>query len=316
MNRIAIVIPTRNRLGHLDRLLDSITTCLETPSQVVIVSSGQDASEVVERYQSRLTISHAHLEERGQIRQKMAAVNLLRSDIEWVFFCDDDLLFRSSTIQSMRRSIQNSERLSAVGIGAKIENFAGTSIIEKSRLISRLFGLANAGIGKVNAFGLNSSYQSSPELCVTEWLNGASLWKASVARTYSIPFLDAQYSIYEDLIFSYPVGKKNTLIFDPRLAINYQSEETSDITNRQLFASKSYWRFYFVKSNPEFSILLFFWSQVGVTLQYIHSTFKSGLGVSRESLFAIKLLIDIAFLIISRCAPLTILRKRLRGKSF
>jgi glycosyltransferase involved in cell wall biosynthesis len=316
MIKIAIVIPTRNRPKHLTRLLDSIAKGTTLPEQVVVVSSGDDVASLLWKYRNILKITHLHIKEKGQIRQKMAAVSLLKNDIDWVFFSDDDLLFQSSTLSDMKLSIQYTEKHSPVGIGVHITHEHSYNRVERQRCVSRFFHLTTKGYGCVDMSGLNSSYLDSKELCRTEWLNGASLWQASFAKSYKFEFLDARYSIYEDLIFSYPIGKLHCLLFDPSIKLSFQHEITADVSSRMIFASKCYWRLYFVKKNPEMSLLRFFWTQIGITLQQLEISYKKKTNFFSESFFVLKLLADTVILSLSRANPLEILEKRLKDKTF
>jgi glycosyltransferase involved in cell wall biosynthesis len=314
--KIAVVIPTRNRPKHLTRLLDSIAKGTTLPEQVVVVSSGDDVAPLLGKYRNILKITHLHIKEKGQIRQKMAAVSLLKNDIDWVFFSDDDLLFQSSTLSDMKLSIQYTEKHSPVGIGVHITHEHTYNSVEPHRYVSRFFHLTSKGYGCVDMSGLNSSYLDSKELCRTEWLNGASLWQASFAKSYKFEFLDARYSIYEDLIFSYPIGKLHCLLFDPAIKLRFQHEITADVSSRMIFASKCYWRLYFVKTNPEMSLLRFFWTQIGITLQHLEISYKMKSGFFSEAFFVLKLFADTVILSYSRANPLEILEKRLKDKTF
>ena len=314
--KIAIVIPTRNRPKHLIRLLDSIIKGSMLPEQIIVVSSGDDVASLLGQYKNMLNITHLHIKKRGQIRQKMAGVGLLENDIDWVFFSDDDLLFQSSTLSNMKSSIQYTEKDSPVGIGVHITHEYMDNGVKVQRYISRFFNLTSKGFGRVDKSGLNSSYLDSSELCRTEWLNGASLWQTSFAKNYKFEFLDARYSIYEDLIFSYPIGKSHCLLFDPSITLRFQHEITADVSSRMVFASKCYWRLYFVKTNPEMSLLRFFWTQIGITLQHLEISYKKKTNFFSESFFVLKLLADIVILSLSRANPLEILEKRLKDKTF
>ena len=141
MTKIAVVIPTRNRPKHLTRLLDSIAKGTKLPEQVVVVSSGDDVAPLLGKYRNILKITHLHIKEKGQIRQKMAAVSLLENDIDWVFFSDDDLLFQSSTLSDMKFSIQYTEKDSPVGIGVHISHEHSDNRIESQRYVSKFFHL-------------------------------------------------------------------------------------------------------------------------------------------------------------------------------
>jgi glycosyltransferase involved in cell wall biosynthesis len=87
-----VLIPTRNRRGEVESLLSSIEASSLKPSQVVLVSSGEDISDSVEKFIGKLDITYIHSEIAGQINQKRLGLSKIDPSMKWVVFLDDDLL--------------------------------------------------------------------------------------------------------------------------------------------------------------------------------------------------------------------------------
>ena len=86
---LALIICTRNRPQMLSVLLDSIELSETKPNSVVVVSSGDDISKVIQAHQNSLQLRHHHTSKIGQSNQKLIAIQMLDQHTNWVFFLDD-----------------------------------------------------------------------------------------------------------------------------------------------------------------------------------------------------------------------------------
>jgi hypothetical protein len=85
------------------------------------------------------------------------------------------------------------------------------------------------------------------------WLNGTSLWRSDVLKTYLENNLIVDHSSYEDVIFSYNVSKKYNLLFVPDVYVLSQKKLDSQLLGPKQFLYGSYLRYFFVETNKEFS---------------------------------------------------------------
>ena len=90
--KFAVLIATRNRPQQLNTLLGSLSKSVDRISQVTIVSSGENISEIINNHRPYLPLTYFHSEISGQIAQKMKGIELISSKTDWVLFLDDDLV--------------------------------------------------------------------------------------------------------------------------------------------------------------------------------------------------------------------------------
>jgi len=83
MDTYAVLIPTRNRPDKIVNLLKSLSKSSIKPSQVVVVASGTDISEVLSAFKNSLPITYLYTQVTGQIAQKKLGVGLVSNNIDW-----------------------------------------------------------------------------------------------------------------------------------------------------------------------------------------------------------------------------------------
>ncbi|MDG6998940.1 MAG: glycosyltransferase family 2 protein [Nitrososphaerota archaeon] len=112
---ISVIIPTRNRIDMLLRLLDSIYVSQLTPEKIELIIVDDDSDAKVEdsvlrrdirtvfiRNQTRLLLAHSRNE------------GIKASSGEYLFFVDDDNVVRYDTIANLMALISTDQRIGAV----------------------------------------------------------------------------------------------------------------------------------------------------------------------------------------------------------
>jgi len=306
-----VLVATRNRPESLAKLLDSLLLSGIQPAQIIIASSGNQITDVIRDFNKKLSITHLHLENKGQIRQKMAGIKMLSPTLDWVVFLDDDLILAPNAIATAFKTISNfPDNRNLLGIGFSASNgiLAPTPML--ARVISTIFGVSTKLKGRVLRNGQNNNYMGAESIINTSWLNGASMWRKRIVDSYAFPFLNASYSVCEDLIFSYQQSKKGILIYDPDSHFAFQNNIQPSQLSSTAFSALTYWRMYFVLTNSELSIVLFLWAQIGRTINYALSAkggFKNRIELARHSFL---ILIDVFALAIKKVDPVQILEMR------
>jgi glycosyltransferase involved in cell wall biosynthesis len=263
MNSFAILIATRNRPSAISRALDSILTSSIQPQQVIIVSSGQDIGGVIDEFAESLPIVHRHTESIGQIAQKRIGVELIHQKVTWCVFLDDDLVLDKNALKIAIETAITYPRTNVIGIGLGTPvTSRGTNLPVYLEILARLFRLSSNEPGKVLRSGHANSYLQSGCVIETKWLNGASIWRTEYVRNYGMDLPSTPYAACEDLIFSYPLSKKGTLIYVPEAGVNFQETELSNVDSFRVIEAASLWRFYFVSKYKELSLNYFFLSQI------------------------------------------------------
>lgn len=297
----AVLIATRNRPTALDTLLNSIYTLELPPKVLIIVSSGMDISHVIEKHQE-LSVKHKHISERGQIRQKMFGITEIPKDVDWVLFLDDDLVLEpSSTVNLLQFLSSHQDATSVIGLG-----LADSSRFDAKRL--SFFSKVKAGT--VSKSGKNFDYMFSRVPIQTSWLNGASMWRRNQINKYFFEYLDSNYSICEDLIFSYSRSKSGSMYFVPDARFNFQSNVIPTVNDFEIFRARAYWKYYFVSINSDLSVLLFLISQVVSTLAFLKRGDTKPRSILQKLKFAIPILYDLIVTFLKRKDPLELMKMR------
>ncbi len=238
---LAIIICTRNRADSLELILKSISQSIIKPAQIILVSSGNDVSNIVSLFNQKLNLLHKHTDKVGQSNQKIIGIGLLESKIEWVFFLDDDLLLLPNTLNYAIKKINEIGDTNIVGIGTQII----ASNVRTNKDFFQKTKFFKKKMGKILTSGRATSYQNSITF-YTEWLNGASIWNKEVLVEYKLPILNSRYAAYEDVIFSTRVNKSHKLIYDPEIKIVEQLQSSEVQLNSSVFSYINLWTGYFV----------------------------------------------------------------------
>jgi glycosyltransferase involved in cell wall biosynthesis len=239
--QLGVLICTRNRPEYLENLLKSISDSYTKPKEIVLVSSGITVDEVVLKFTETLNITHVHTDKSGQSNQKIIGFNSFKTQIDWVFFLDDDLLLMPDTIYKSMQVISKIGDRNIGGIGTKI-----VSVDHKP--ISKKFDwnpIVKNKIGKIQNSGRATNYMFNDRV-ETEWLNGVSIWRQKYLAMYNLPILDSRYAAYEDVNFSSKVAKHATLIFEPSLEVCEQVNHSQPVTNLSHFKYITLWSGYLV----------------------------------------------------------------------
>lgn len=251
----AILVATRNRPEHLKRLLNSISSLKLKPREVIVVASGNSVSNIISESKD-LTVKYVFTVDAGQVHQKTIGIEKIGPDVQWVLFVNDDITLCADSICHLFEAL-SSRNLNIVGLGLRELN---TNTKKRRHFYKR-----TRRLGTVTKFGSNISYMSIPKISYSSWLNGASMWRKDLLSLYHFPYSASKHAMCEDLIFSFRSGKLGKLLFVPNATYysQYVDDEFQFQADRVIsrFISDHYWRIFFIKENPEFSIYLFFIKQ-------------------------------------------------------
>jgi GT2 family glycosyltransferase len=96
----------------------------------------------------------------------------------------------------------------------------------------------------------------------TYWLNGgATIWKAEFLRRIEHKEINCRYAVFEDIIFSYPIGKEFPLYVCAEAQVIHDHEiHTGALTLAQFFyrgKTQALWQLYFVTQHKELSLFYY-----------------------------------------------------------
>ncbi len=117
-------------------------------------------------------------------------------------------------------------------------------------------------------------YDPGMKLTYTDWLSGGvTVWRSNIFQEYSFDEWFSGYGAYEDVDFSYRVGKKYRLAVNPCAKVQHLYMDTQKKANNYRIGKKEALnRLYFVKKHRELSVFRSLWASVGESLSY----WKSG----------------------------------------
>ena len=265
-NSLAVVIATQNRTNNLNNLLDSLNNNSRYPDLIVIISSGVSVESIVSKYSNLMNILHEHVEMISQSYQKNIGLQRARLSHDFILFLDDYFTLDKNFFDKCYSITKNLSK-DVMGVGLKIDNLRDE---KHTHLKLRLkFRSHSKNIGSVTRSGFSISYQESQNELQTSWLSSLSLWRSSVFEKFKFADITSRYSALEDLIFSYPIGKKYELIFCPKLKVymDYREISNSSYVNRAFYTILH--RRYFIKKNSEFSVFLFYVNSFSSTLYHL-----------------------------------------------
>ncbi|MBU2511644.1 glycosyltransferase [bacterium] len=269
---LSFVIPTKDRPQKIENLLESFLIQEFSCGRIIIVAFGQNIEEVVNLYKDRLPVEYYHLAEGGQIRQRNYGLGLLTDETKLVGFLDDDIVLLPGSLKTML-DFWNSNEEEIAGVGFNVIN-------EESHQYSFLKSLFFASArepGRILRSGKSTRISDVKEDIQTSWLNGgATIWKHEIIKSYHHQEVKSRWAISEDVIFSYPIGKKYPLYICAEAKVRHEHDR--DHTGNQKFyfygKNKILWNYYFVKKNEDLSEASFFWSVFGGILFKCISAFQ------------------------------------------
>ena len=314
--RLGVVIATRNRPTKLGELFKSLIDSSFVPTEVIVVSSGENISNLISEFSTRFKIKHSHIEEYGQVRQKILGISLVSEATDWVLFLDDDLVLDKKALSECADYISaNAEAGNVVGVGLDLEQ---TSKLKDSsmlkRRIAKVFFL-NGKPGQILRSGHPVAYLGSPGVTKTQWLIGVSMWRREILNHYGVEFLDSKYSAFEDVIFSYKCLNFGDLMYLPQSKLFFQDDSVTE-EGIEVFTSATYWRFYFVHTNREdFSFLAFFWSQIGRSIFFLFGDVSKGIAFPEKLRTVSAIYLELIYQVLVKKDPIWSLNRHCRLES-
>lgn len=306
-----ILVATKDRPQQLSKFLESVSNLSLLPAEVVIVSSGINIAEILEKYIDKLNLKHVHSSRSGQIIQKKIGLKYFSENLNWIAFFDDDIILFPDSIKNVFADVSRLSKQNTIA-GMGMACALATAPIRKLQYkpMKKLFFSSDKDLGKVNRSGYNASYMGSDEIIETQWLNGISIWKAELAKKYDVPFDQIRHAIGEDLFFSYQNLKHGKLFFSPSSKFIFQKlpEDHFQLT---YFVPHTYIQLFFVLTNKELSVLAFYWRFLGSTINAIINSDLGTLNFLKDIFTISKLFLDLTSLVFTKKDASYILKFRI-----
>ena len=307
---LCLLIATKDRQVSLNNLLDSISKSSLLPGKVVIVYSGTDISQTVNKYLSHINIEVIYSLIASQVAQKLIGIKSLDLKTDWVLFLDDDVILPMDSLSILVKDyLKNPNFKDVYGFGLKIVNLEFRKLTFKQQFFLRLFDLYSDKSGSVLASGHVQSYQELLNDTETQWLNGISAWKFKTLKDYNTGFSKIDYAAYEDVIFSYRVSKSNRLFFASSVSVINQNIESSSPLKFTQFKAGAYMRYLFVEKNKELSVNMLLIAQLVRNFDFIKNG-DTNISILSRFMKSSFIWIDLLLDVITKKDPVNLLLKR------
>ena len=283
-HNVAFVIPTRNRLDFLTKLLRSFQEQTVKPRQIIIADGSDQPIEPALQQFSFLPITYVRAMPPSLTRQRNAGIKALNTEITLVGYLDDDIILEQDAIEEMLRFWSSCPAYIG-GASFNITNNPPT----KANWLTRLFYIDDGRKGKVLRSGFNTMIAPVLSDIYVEWLSGgATIWRRDILEEFKYDEWFEGWAYIEDIDFSLTVAKnkyKLVVVHSAKVQHLPPPYNPKKISLLNKILTKQ--RHYLVRKHPQLSVALFYWASLGQIINsFLYALVKrrwksilSGLGV-------------------------------------
>jgi glycosyltransferase involved in cell wall biosynthesis len=257
-NDLALLIPTKDRPEKVKNLLASFSKQEVQCRRIIVIASGQNIEQLVMGFSDQLPVEYYHCDSPGQIHQRNMGIQMLDARTSLVGNLDDDIVLEPDALKNIL-AFWNRVEPETAGTGFNITN-------ELPHSHNILKALSLNGVpepGRIVSSGRITSICSIAQSIRSEWLNGgATIWKQEILQKNRHNEIKSRWAVYEDVIFSYPIGKKYPLYVCADACVRHEhvmDQAPSDRIHRFRGKTFSLWQLHFVYSN-KLSIASYMWN--------------------------------------------------------
>jgi len=258
--KLAIIIPTKERSARLERLLESMRGGETLPSQIVIVDGGRVPSKDLPDRFSDLPISYVHSTPPSLTVQRNSGLKHLKNDITLVGFFDDDVIPAKDAVKNMIRFWESASPDTG-GAGFNVTNFP----YEKPSTLEKIFLVNADNSGRILRSGFQSKFYVHEKTEAVDWIVGCGMvWRKSIFEEFRFDEWFSGYARYEEIDFSYRVGRKYKMFIVEDARIEHLNSLENIDFSFTLGKMQIMNRLYFVKKNKGLSVPLCYWACLGL----------------------------------------------------
>lgn len=271
MNNIACIICTKDRPDDLTKLFKSLDQQSRKPDQIIVVDgSDNPIKHVVDAFPS-LKVDYITVRPPGLTKQRNAGVKLLRPEIKWVGFLDDDLVLEPTCVEALDSFVNNHPDVRGVGL---VINNQPTFTYHPYRT---LFFTDEEPGGVITKSGSAAAIRPVKEDLKVDWLyGGATFWHTDIFKEFSFDEWFSGVGYLEDVDFSYRVSRKHPLMLASQArCFHYQHPmRKARMIHHGAWHFVAWWYF---ASKFHFNKLLVLWSMLGIFISNL------GHGIAKPS---------------------------------
>jgi len=205
--KLGIIIPTKDRPDEVRRLLKEISVQDLKPDQIIIVDGGFiSIGGIIAEFPS-LNIDYVRKIPPSLTAQRNAGIRTVREDISVVIFFDDDVRLEDKALNCMARFWNNApEDTGGAAFNLVNEAYKRATFMEKIFIVNSDMPLS------ILRSGFQGKASCLEETRQVAWLIGCAMsWRKDVFKEFIFDERFSGYARYEEVDFSYRVGKKHKL---------------------------------------------------------------------------------------------------------
>ena len=211
---ISAVVPTKNRAGSLERMLQSLARQSAQPTEMVVIDASTDkvtenlCKNPVPGLKTKLFYHHAS--ETGAAAQRNQAMPHVSQETIW--FIDDDVIFEPECVARLWKALQSNPNLGGVNAMIVNQRYLPPGVVTRL-LFQFLHGRSEESYaGKCIGPALNllpEDRPDLPEVVPVEWLNTTcALYRRKALPQPPFLYRFTGYSMMEDVSLSLIVGRQ------------------------------------------------------------------------------------------------------------
>lgn len=263
--KMAIIVPTKDRREELMRLLGSISSQEIQPIQVIIVDGGYVSVEDGARKFSDLNIDYLRYFPPSLTAQRNAGIELVQNDATHVAFLDDDVVLEKESIKNMMRFWETA----GDDVGGAAFNLANVPY-NRPTFAEKIFVVNADRPGRILRSGFQSKACFVTETMPCEWLVGcAMVWRKKIFEEFRFDERFSGYARYEEVDFSYRVRRRYKMFIVQDAKVEHHNRLEAAGFSFSLGKMEVVNRLYFVRKNKELSIALCYWGLFGILLNNV-----------------------------------------------
>jgi len=265
-HKITFIIPTKGREFEIERLLNSINEQSIKPYEVIIVNAGEDRLKDVLSEFNNLNIVYLRSTIASLTVQKNMGIERASAKSSLIGFLDDDLVLEVDAVEKMLSFWEMAED-KVGGAGFHIIN----TLPNKCIFAKSFVGIEIKDRGVVLPSGFNTQFCPVKNTFSVQWLcGGATVWRKKVLDKYKFDEKFKSYGYYEDVEFSYRVGKEYSLFMVSDARVRHLHTKSKVELQKYYFLERiiSKGRVYFVKKNNDLSLFSCFLATIMQTMIY------------------------------------------------
>jgi len=258
-NKIAIVVPTKDRPKDIRCMLTSVANQSCLPDQLIVVDGGDNIVEDVIKEFPTLNIRYLREYPPSLARQRNVGMAALDPSMTLAGYLDDDIVLEPGALEAMLAFWEKADP-DVGGARFNITNEPRPKMI----WLRSLFLIESRTQGNVMPSGFQASIGTVADTLRVRWLSGgATVWKRQVIDEFDYDEWFDGTGYLEDLDYSYKVGQKYKFVVAAEARVQHFSYPVRKDRNYLLGKWQAINRMYFVKKHQNFSIPLYYWSMLG-----------------------------------------------------